>query len=69
VFGFEAWEGKASSYEALAAKVKQSGAEAVYLGGIVCAVPLLDVVDLEYLRLARKLYPIGLGYNSATTSS
>ena len=49
--------------------MKQSGAEAVYLGGIVCAVPLLDVVDLEYLRLARKLYPIGLGYNSATTSS
>ena len=36
VLGFEAWDGKASSYEALAAKVKQSGAEAVYLGGIVC---------------------------------
>jgi branched-chain amino acid transport system substrate-binding protein len=36
VEGFEAWDGKAASYEALAEKIKQSGAQAVYLGGIVC---------------------------------
>ena len=36
VLGFEAWDGKASSYEALASKIKESGAESVYLGGIVC---------------------------------
>ena len=35
-FGPEAWDPKASSYEALAQKIRQSGATAVYLGGIVC---------------------------------
>jgi branched-chain amino acid transport system substrate-binding protein len=34
--GFTAWDGKASSYEALANKIKQSGADAVFLGGLVC---------------------------------
>ena len=36
VLGFEAWDPKATSYEALANKIKQSGAKAVFLGGIVC---------------------------------
>jgi branched-chain amino acid transport system substrate-binding protein len=36
VVGFSAWDGKASSYEALASKIKQSGAQGVFLGGIVC---------------------------------
>jgi branched-chain amino acid transport system substrate-binding protein len=31
-----AWEGKASSYEALATKIKSSGADGVFLGGLVC---------------------------------
>ena len=35
-FGPEAWDAKASSYEALAQKIRRSGATAVYLGGIVC---------------------------------
>jgi branched-chain amino acid transport system substrate-binding protein len=30
------WDAKASSYEALAEAIKQSGAQAVFLGGIVC---------------------------------
>ena len=33
--GFEAWDAKAASYEAVAARIKQSGAESVFLGGIV----------------------------------
>jgi len=36
VKGFEAWDPKASSYEAVASRIKQSGAQAVFLGGIVC---------------------------------
>ena len=36
VSGFTSWDGKASSYEALAVKIKSSGAKAVFLGGLVC---------------------------------
>jgi len=36
VVGFTAWDGKATSYAALALKIKQSGAQAVFLGGLVC---------------------------------
>jgi branched-chain amino acid transport system substrate-binding protein len=34
--GFTAWDGKASSYTALANKIKQSGADAIFLGGLIC---------------------------------
>ncbi len=34
--GFTAWDPKASSYESLANKIKQSGADAVFLGGLIC---------------------------------
>src|SRR3954470_19162052 len=36
IAGFTAWDGKASSYEALAVKIKASGANAVFLGGLIC---------------------------------
>ncbi|MGZ4352392.1 MAG: branched-chain amino acid ABC transporter substrate-binding protein [Gaiellaceae bacterium] len=36
VAGFSAWDPKASSYEALATKIKGSGAQAVFLGGLIC---------------------------------
>jgi branched-chain amino acid transport system substrate-binding protein len=36
VAGFEKWDAKASSYEAVATRIKATGANAVYLGGIVC---------------------------------
>jgi branched-chain amino acid transport system substrate-binding protein len=36
VVGFKGWDAKQSSYEALANLVKASGAQAVFLGGIVC---------------------------------
>jgi branched-chain amino acid transport system substrate-binding protein len=34
--GFTAWDGKASSYEALASKIKTAGADGVFLGGLIC---------------------------------
>ena len=36
VVGFEAWNPKASSYTDLATKIKNSGADAVFLGGLEC---------------------------------
>ena len=36
VVGFKGWDAKQSSYEALANAIKQSGAQAVFLGGIAC---------------------------------
>lgn len=36
VVGFEAWDPKASSYTDLATKIKNSGAGAVFLGGLEC---------------------------------
>src|SRR5687768_5342642 len=35
IAGFEAWDPRASSYEALFNKVKASGADAVFLGGLI----------------------------------
>jgi branched-chain amino acid transport system substrate-binding protein len=36
VLGFEAWDAKATSYEAIGERIKSQGADSVYLGGIVC---------------------------------
>ena len=36
IAGFEAWDPAATSYEALATKIKQSGADAVFVGGLIC---------------------------------
>lgn len=36
VLGFEAWSEKATDYTAIAQKIKRSGAQSVYLGGLVC---------------------------------
>ena len=36
VAGFQGWDAKQSSYEALANTIKQSGADGVFIGGIVC---------------------------------
>jgi branched-chain amino acid transport system substrate-binding protein len=36
VAGFSAWDPKASNYEALATKIKQTGADGVFLGGLIC---------------------------------
>src|ERR671933_582232 len=34
--GFSAWNGKASSYTGLATRIKAAGADAVFLGGLIC---------------------------------
>ena len=36
IAGFEAFDPKASSYEALASKIKDKGANAVFVGGLIC---------------------------------
>jgi branched-chain amino acid transport system substrate-binding protein len=36
VAGFSAWNGKAASYEGIATKIKQTGADGVFLGGLIC---------------------------------
>jgi branched-chain amino acid transport system substrate-binding protein len=36
ISGFTAWDGKASSYEALGVKIKASGAQGIFLGGLIC---------------------------------
>jgi branched-chain amino acid transport system substrate-binding protein len=36
VAGFSAWDAKASSYDSIASKIKQTGADAVFIGGLVC---------------------------------
>jgi len=36
VAGFSAWNGKASSYEGIATNIKQTGADGVFLGGLIC---------------------------------
>ena len=36
ILGNQKWDKKASSYESLASKISSSGADAVFLGGIVC---------------------------------
>ena len=36
MLGFEPWDSTATDYTALGQQIKDSGAESVYLGGIVC---------------------------------
>jgi branched-chain amino acid transport system substrate-binding protein len=36
VAGFSAWNSKASSYTGLATQIKQTGADAVFVGGLIC---------------------------------
>ena len=56
VVGFTAWDPKASSYEALATKIKQSGAETVFLGGLVCENGAKLIKDLRSVLGAK--YPL-----------
>jgi branched-chain amino acid transport system substrate-binding protein len=47
ISGFTAWDPKASSYEALATRIKQTGAETVFLGGLVCENGAKLIKDLK----------------------
>ena len=51
VVGFKGWDAKQSSYESLANLIKASGAQAVFLGGIVCNNGAKLMQDLEVGRL------------------
>ncbi|MBA3716986.1 MAG: branched-chain amino acid ABC transporter substrate-binding protein [Actinobacteria bacterium] len=56
VSGFTAWDPKASSYEALATRIKQSGAETVFLGGLICENGAKLIKDLRSVLGAK--YPL-----------
>jgi branched-chain amino acid transport system substrate-binding protein len=56
IAGFEAWDPKASSYESLATRIKQTGASTVFLGGLVCENGAKLIKDLKSV-LGTK-YPI-----------
>ncbi|TMM22493.1 MAG: branched-chain amino acid ABC transporter substrate-binding protein [Actinobacteria bacterium] len=47
VAGFTAWDPKASSYEALATRIKQSGADWIYLGGLICENGAKLIADMK----------------------
>jgi branched-chain amino acid transport system substrate-binding protein len=47
VAGFTAWDPKASSYEAVATKIKQSGADWIYIGGLICENGAKLIADLK----------------------
>lgn len=47
VLGFDPWDAKATSYEAIGEKIKGAGAQAVYLGGIVCNNGVKLIKDLR----------------------
>ena len=56
VSGFDAWDPKASSYEALATRIKQTGAETVFLGGLICENGAKLIKDLR--SVLGKKYPL-----------
>jgi branched-chain amino acid transport system substrate-binding protein len=71
VKGFQGWDPNASSYESLATAVKSSGAEAVFLGGIVCLQGGKVIKDLRATLGADfpMLLPDGFTPFSATNST
>jgi branched-chain amino acid transport system substrate-binding protein len=68
VAGFTAWDGKASSYEALAVKIKASGANGVFLGGLICenGGKLIKDIKAGVAKGTRILMPDGFTPVSAT---
>ena len=56
ISGFEAWDPKASSYEALATRIKQTGAKTVFLGGLICENGAKLIKDLRSVLGAK--YPL-----------
>jgi branched-chain amino acid transport system substrate-binding protein len=55
VVGFQGWDAKQSSYEALANSIKASGAQAVFLGGIACNNGAKLMQDIKSVNPAIKL--------------
>ena len=68
VLGFAPWDGKATSYEALAEQIKQTNPDAVYMGGIVCNNGVKLIKDLRATLGAKPVFvaPDGFTPYSAT---
>jgi branched-chain amino acid transport system substrate-binding protein len=71
VLGFVPWDAKAASYEAIGEQIKTSGAEAVYLGGIVCNNGVKLLKDLRAAVGSKPLFagPDGWTPYSATAGA
>jgi branched-chain amino acid transport system substrate-binding protein len=71
VLGFVPWDSKATSYEAIGQKIASSGAQAVYLGGIVCNNGVKLLKDLRAATGPKLLYagPDGWTPYSATLAA
>jgi branched-chain amino acid transport system substrate-binding protein len=66
--GFTAWDGKASSYQALAVKIKASGAQGVFVGGLICenGGKLIKDIRAGVAKSVRIMLPDGFTPASAT---
>jgi len=71
VLGFEAWSEKATDYTAIAQKIKDSGAQSVYLGGLVCDNGVKLLKDLRSVLPASVIMggPDGWTPESATAAA
>ena len=71
VKGFEPWDAKAASYEAIGERIKATGAQSVYLGGIVCnnGVKLIKVLGAVLGRGVTLSGPDGWTPFSATAGA
>ena len=71
VAGFEPWDSKAASYEAIAERIKASGANSVYLGGIVCnnGVKLIKDLGAVLGKSVQLAAPDGFTPYSATAAA
>ena len=68
VLGFEPWDSKATSYDAIGQHIKATGAQSVYLGGIVCNNGVKLLKDLRSVVGPKPVFagPDGLTPYSAT---
>lgn len=71
VKGFEPWDAKAASYEAIGERIKATGAGSVYLAGIVCnnGVKLIKDIGAVLGRGVKLLAPDGFTPYSATAGA
>jgi branched-chain amino acid transport system substrate-binding protein len=71
VLGFEPWDAKATSYEAIANRIKATDADAIYLGGIVCNNGAKLIKDLRAVLGSKPVFvgPDGWTPYSATLAA
>ena len=66
MLGFQPWDAKATSYEAIGQRIQATGAQSVYLGGIVCNNGVKLIKDL---RAALGPKPVFVGPDGFTPYS